>query len=82
MGLITDRTKERLGASDLAIVEFRRQMVQAVRDFQAGKPALGTAEPRVPITSLRAFEGVAEKTVDWRKLGVEPVPAAARALAT
>ena len=30
---------DRLGASDLAIVEFRRRMIQAVRDFQAGRLA-------------------------------------------
>src|SRR6478735_1256366 len=42
MGPIADRTHERLGASDVAIVEFRKQMVDAVRAFQQGKPAIGT----------------------------------------
>ncbi|MBC8023953.1 MAG: Rieske 2Fe-2S domain-containing protein, partial [Burkholderiales bacterium] len=42
MGTIADRSRERLGASDLAIVEFRRIMVEAARAFVAGSPAIGT----------------------------------------
>ncbi|MGH8788109.1 MAG: Rieske 2Fe-2S domain-containing protein, partial [Cupriavidus necator] len=34
MGPIADRSHDRLGASDLAIVEFRKQMLDAVRAFQ------------------------------------------------
>jgi phthalate 4,5-dioxygenase len=68
MGPIADRSKERLGASDLAIVEFRRIMVEAVREFAAGKPAIGTAEPRVPCAALRSFEGIVAKGTDWRTL--------------
>jgi phthalate 4,5-dioxygenase oxygenase subunit len=37
MGPIADRTHERLGASDMAVVEFRKQMLEAVRAFQAGE---------------------------------------------
>ena len=40
MGAIADRSHEKLGASDLAIVEFRRVMVKAVRDFMATKKQL------------------------------------------
>jgi phthalate 4,5-dioxygenase oxygenase subunit len=36
MGPIADRSNDRLGASDLAIVEFRRQMLDAVKAFQGG----------------------------------------------
>jgi phthalate 4,5-dioxygenase oxygenase subunit len=70
MGPIADRTRERLGASDVAIVQFRRQMLAAVRAFQEGHRPLGLAEPRVPVASVRSFEGVVQKTVDWRTLGV------------
>jgi len=69
MGQIADRAAERLGASDLAIVEFRRIMVQAVKDFLAGKPAIGTAAPRAAHASLRSFEGIVAKSTDWRTLG-------------
>ena len=44
MGPIADRSHDRLGASDLAIVEFRRQMLDAVQAFAKGEPAIGTGE--------------------------------------
>ena len=67
MGPIADRTRDRLGASDVAIVEFRRVMVDAVRRFIADGTAIGTEEP-APRQALCAFEGVVEKTHDWRTL--------------
>ena len=66
MGPIADRTRERLGASDLAVVEFRRIMVEAARAMQHGGPAIGTHEPRVPHADIRSFEGVVPKSTDWR----------------
>ena len=68
MGPITDRTRDRLGASDLAIVEFRRIMVDAVRRFVADGTAIG-AEVHAADAALCAFEGVIPKTDDWRTLG-------------
>jgi len=72
MGAIADRGKERLGASDLAIVEFRRIMVDAVKAFANGAPAIGTVVPRVPHAKLRSFEGIVPKATDWRTLNVAP----------
>jgi phthalate 4,5-dioxygenase oxygenase subunit len=69
MGAIADRSKERLGASDIAVVEFRRLMVDAARKMRDGGPALGTTEPRIPHAKLRSFEGVVAKTTNWRTLG-------------
>lgn len=66
MGPIADRTRDRLGASDVAIVEFRRIMVDAVRRFVAGESPLGDAA--TPGDALCAFEGVIPKTDDWRAL--------------
>jgi phthalate 4,5-dioxygenase oxygenase subunit len=66
MGPIADRTKDRLGASDMAVVEFRKQMVEAVRDFQAGKSAIGTGQQAMP-KSVCSFQGVVPKTTDWRE---------------
>ncbi len=77
MGPIADRSRERLGASDVAVVAFRKQMVEAARSFQAGGPAIGTAQPRVAHATLASFEGIVAKEVDWRTLGVAeqaPVP--------
>ncbi|WP_119155293.1 Rieske 2Fe-2S domain-containing protein [Caldimonas tepidiphila] len=69
MGPIADRSHDRLGASDLAIVEFRRQMLDAVRAFQAGEPAIGTGEQAIP-AEICAFQAIVPKTTDWREFEV------------
>jgi phthalate 4,5-dioxygenase oxygenase subunit len=71
MGPVADRSKERLGASDLAIVEFRRIMVEAARAFAAGGAAIGT-DSGIVKAQLRSFEGIVPKGTDWRTLGVKP----------
>ena len=72
MGPIADRTNDRLGASDLAVVEFRKQMVAAVRDFVDGKPAIGTGDLAVP-AKVCSFQAIVPKTVDWKAYDVKPV---------
>lgn len=69
MGPIADRTSERLGASDVAIVQWRRLMIEAARAVAEGAPALGRTEPRVPLKDIASFEGVVPKSMDWRSLG-------------
>jgi len=69
MGAIVDRTSERLGASDVAIVVWRRLMIEAAQRVAAGETALGRSEPRVPLKDISSYEGVVPKTVDWRTLG-------------
>jgi len=69
MGPIADRTKERLGASDLAVVEFRRLMVDAAREMRERGIALGTTEPAIRHVNIRSFEGVVPKSADWRTVG-------------
>jgi phthalate 4,5-dioxygenase oxygenase subunit len=70
MGPIADRTRERVGASDVAIVQFRRIMIDAVRRFAGGEPPPGTAEPRLAQAKLRSFEGIVPRATNWRTLGV------------
>ena len=65
MGPIADRSHERLGASDLAIVEFRRQMLDAVRAFQRGEPAIGTGASTIA-PDVCSFQAILPKTSDWR----------------
>ncbi len=72
MGPIADRTHDRLGASDLAIVEFRKQMVDAVRAFQAGATAIGTGDTHIP-PSVCSFQAIVPKTTDWRAFGAKYV---------
>jgi phthalate 4,5-dioxygenase len=69
MGPIVDRSRDRLGASDVAIVEFRRIMVEAARRFRAGEPAIGTVEPRTAHIALQGYEGIVPKSANWRTLG-------------
>jgi phthalate 4,5-dioxygenase oxygenase subunit len=65
MGPIADRTKDRLGASDLAVVEFRKQMVEAVKAVAKGAAAIGTGDQAVP-ASVCSFQNVIPKDIDWR----------------
>lgn len=72
MGPIADRSNDRLGASDLAIVEFRRQMLDAVLSFQKGAPAIGTGGEAAPPT-VCSFQAIVPKTTDWRAYEVRHV---------
>jgi phthalate 4,5-dioxygenase oxygenase subunit len=66
MGEIADRSNDRLGASDLAIVEFRRQMVDAAKAFQRGERAIGTGDDGVT-PEVCSFQAIVPKTTDWRE---------------
>ncbi|HXZ22242.1 MAG TPA: Rieske 2Fe-2S domain-containing protein [Pseudolabrys sp.] len=68
MGPISDRNKERVGVSDIAVNAFRRLMVDAARAVREGKPAIGTTEPNERHADISSFEGVVPKSTDWRTL--------------
>jgi phthalate 4,5-dioxygenase len=82
MGPIADRTRERLGASDVAIVQFRRIMVEAARRVRDGAPAIGTLPGRIPHVKLKSFEGIVPKSTQWTTLGVADEELALRQAAT
>jgi phthalate 4,5-dioxygenase len=69
MGPIADRSSERLGASDIAIIQFRRVMIDAVRKLQLNGVVIGQAQPRIPQSELRSYQGIVPKQQDWRRLG-------------
>jgi len=69
MGPIADRSKERLGVSDVAIVHFRRIMVDAARAVRDGGAAIGTGPGAVPHVALASFAGIVPKATDWKTLG-------------
>jgi len=71
MGPIADRTSECLGASDIAVIQFRRLMLDAVRRFDAGAGVIGLVEPHLPQATLHSYQGVVPKTENWRLLGTE-----------
>lgn len=74
MGTIADRSQERLGTSDVAVAQFRKQMVAAAKAVRAGQPAIGTHGLELGQTRVRSFEGIVPKTTDWRTLGYDPAP--------
>jgi phthalate 4,5-dioxygenase len=41
MGIVSDRTREHLGMSDIAVIRMRRRMLENVRRFQAGQTLIG-----------------------------------------
>ena len=70
MGPLVDRSRDKPGSSDVAVVQFRRMMVNAAKRVAEGGPAIGTTEPRIPHVKLASYEGVVPKSTDWRTLGV------------
>lgn len=79
MGPIGDRSLERVGGSDVAVVAFRRLMVDAARAMRDTGTAIGTTEPHIPQASISSYEGVVSKTTNWRTLGGRSETAQARA---
>lgn len=67
MGSRVQRHTDILGASDLAIVEFRRLMTDAARKVAEGGRAIGT-DSLLPHAKIASHEGVYPKEVDWRTL--------------
>jgi phthalate 4,5-dioxygenase len=70
MGPIVDRSRDKPGSSDVAVVQFRRMMVNAAKRVAEGGPAIGTTEPRIAHVKLASYEGIVPKSTDWRTLGV------------
>jgi len=51
----------------VAIVEFRKLMVQAVKDFQQGAPPIGTGDQHIPENAC-CFQNVIPKMTDWQEI--------------
>jgi phthalate 4,5-dioxygenase oxygenase subunit len=77
MGPIANRNEDLLGSSDMAIVQFRKQMLAAARAVANGEPAIGTASPRIPHLKLASFEGMVPKGQDWKRINVSDEEVAA-----
>ncbi|HLH78423.1 MAG TPA: Rieske 2Fe-2S domain-containing protein [Candidatus Binataceae bacterium] len=65
MGVIVDRSREYLGSSDSVIIRVRRALLNAVRDFAQGKPALGQEED-VDYSRIRPLAIHLPVGTDWR----------------
>jgi phthalate 4,5-dioxygenase oxygenase subunit len=67
---IIDRSKEHLGGTDVAVVQFRRIMLDAVEDFQKNGTVLGQHGQQPPLSKIRSYEGVVALGTNWELLGL------------
>jgi phthalate 4,5-dioxygenase oxygenase subunit len=75
MGPIFDRTQERLGASDTAIIQMRRRLLRAAKDLQKGAepPGLDPDAFRVrSVSMVLPRRGTAWPEAAAEAMGVEP----------
>ena len=73
MGPIYDRSQERLGTSDRAIIRMRRLLMAAAKDVAAGGEAPATS-PEHDYFEIRSAEKILEDGEDWRALGTNDDP--------
>lgn len=67
MGSIVDRTQEYLSTSDLYVMRARRMLMNAARDYIAGKMPLGAqAAIEVDYSAIRGATDQIPKSIDWR----------------
>ena len=67
MGAISDRTREHLGQSDIAIIRMRRRMLESVKAFEATGTPLGVG-PDLDYTATRSVQAVIAKEMPWQEL--------------
>jgi hypothetical protein len=70
MGSIVDRTREHLGVSDSYIIQVRRFLFKALRDFQAGRqpPGLVYDSTQADFSRIRCDVAYVSSDVSWRTL--------------
>jgi phthalate 4,5-dioxygenase len=73
MGPIYDRTQERLGTSDKAIIRMRRLLIAAAKQVAEGGEAPATS-PAHDYFEVRSAEKILEEGEDWRVLGTAADP--------
>jgi phthalate 4,5-dioxygenase oxygenase subunit len=72
MGAITQRSQDRLGASDMAVVEFRKQMLHEVKAFARGEAPIGVGERQAPVSTC-SFQAIVEKSTQWQQYAASPI---------
>ena len=71
MGPIYDRSREHLGASDLAILHMRRRLLEAIRQHAAGESPMGLNCPEVNYEKIRAKDSVIPIDLPWETVGAD-----------
>ena len=66
MGPIANRSRDKLGSSDMAVVAFRKRMLAAIREFEEQGTAIGTLDQAIP-RDVCAFQAMVAKSADWRE---------------
>jgi len=75
MGPISDRTREHLGQSDVAIIRMRKRMADSVKAFMAGGTPFGLGA-ETDYSTIHSAQGVIPKDAPWQTLverATEPV---------
>ncbi|WP_260858692.1 aromatic ring-hydroxylating dioxygenase subunit alpha [Paraburkholderia sp. BCC1885] len=67
-GPIADRTNEFLNSGDLAIVRLRRQLLNAVREFEDGRQPTLADHAAIDYGSIRPVADKIAKESDWRSI--------------
>ncbi|WP_214401236.1 Rieske 2Fe-2S domain-containing protein [Pseudonocardia lacus] len=73
MGPIYDRSQERLGTSDKAIIRMRRLLLGAARGLADGAPP-PAVDGDLDYRGIRSAEKILEPGADWRALGTDDDP--------
>ena len=68
MGPLVDRSREYLGSSDSIIIRVRRMMLQALRDYGAGRVSFGPDHDRDIYRRVRALAIRYPARQDWREM--------------
>jgi hypothetical protein len=63
MGPIVDRSRERLGASDSAIIAWRKMMLKVAKDLSAGKEPKLARDPT--LYNRRSASLIIDRDADW-----------------
>lgn len=68
MGPITDRSEEYLNAGDRGVIRARKQLLDTVKAYIAGKPMDLVQHDTIPYATIRATTAVQTADDDWRAI--------------
>lgn len=66
MGPIVDRTKENLSASDVAVSQTRRLILETIAGYEEGRIPPGSARTPEPVRIPQPFDAVIRSGASWR----------------